>query len=586
MHKYRTHNCDELNKTDIDTKVKVAGWLHSRRDHGGILFLDIRDNYGITQVVVNPEMPFYHEIAHMPKESVLSFTGIVRNRPEENINPNLKTGGLEVIVESYELLGSCDPLPFPVFPEDAAPEDLRLAYRFLDLRRSKIHKNIKLRSQVISYIRTSLIDEGFNEFQTPILTSSSPEGARDFLVPSRLHPGQFFALPQAPQQFKQLIMVSGFDKYFQIAPCFRDEDARADRSPGEFYQLDLEMSFVTQEDIFRTVENLFINLFREFTSWEVVSPFPRIPFAEAMLKYGTDKPDLRIPLKIRDISPLFTDSSFRAFAGKTVRVLPVANCSGNSRSFFDRLEDYAKSLGAKGLAWLIVDEDEKLKGPIAKFINDEQRQAMLEQCDAKPGHCLFFSADSDVGFVCQILGKIRTYIAEKLDLIEKEIYKFCWITDFPMYELEDGKVAFSHNPFSMPQGGLQDLLEKDPLDIKAWQYDIVCNGYELSSGAIRNHSPEIMYKAFEIAGYTQEEVDEKFRAMIKAFKYGAPPHGGIAPGIDRIVMLIADEPNIREVITFPMNQRAQDLMMNAPQEVSEAQLKDVHIRVSQPAPKL
>jgi aspartyl-tRNA synthetase len=586
MSHYRTHKCNELRKTNVDQEVRLAGWIHNKRDHGGVLFIDLRDHYGLTQIVVPPDLPFQAELAHINKESVVAVTGIVKPRPEGSTNPNLPTGEIEVFVSKYELLGSCQPLPLNVFPEDILPEDTRLKYRFLDLRRSKLHKNIVMRSQVIASIRRRMTEMGFNEFQTPILTSSSPEGARDFLVPSRLHPGEFYALPQAPQQFKQLLMVSGFDRYFQIAPCFRDEDARADRSPGEFYQLDVEMSFVTQDEVFEAMETLLTGLFPEFSSWKMTAaPFPRISFKEAMLKYGSDKPDLRIPFLINDATDLFAQSEFKAFAGKTVRVLAVPNCSDKPRSFFDDLQEKAKSLGAVGLAWLTVQPDGSLKGPIAKFIKDDVRAQLLSRTGAQTGSALFFSADMVESTAAHLLGDMRIYIAEKIDAIEKDVFKFCWVVDFPMFELdpETGKPMFSHNPFSMPQGGMEALLNQDPLTINAYQYDIVCNGIELSSGAIRNHRPDVMYKAFEIAGYGPEVVDKKFGGMINAFKFGAPPHGGIAPGIDRMVMLLANEKSIREVIAFPMMQNGRDLLMNAPAPISEKQLREVHITIRKPA---
>ncbi|PAW79244.1 MAG: aspartate--tRNA ligase [Verrucomicrobia bacterium Tous-C9LFEB] len=585
MSKYRSHRCNELRKANVDQEVRLAGWIHNKRDHGGVLFIDLRDHYGLTQIVVPPELPFQSELAHMTKESVVSVVGTVKPRPEGSTNPNLPTGEIEVFVTQYELLSKAEPLPMNVFPEDITPEDTRLKYRFLDLRRSKIHKNIVLRSQIIASMRRRMTEMGFNEFQTPILTSSSPEGARDFLVPSRLHPGEFYALPQAPQQFKQLLMVSGFDRYFQIAPCFRDEDARADRSPGEFYQLDVEMSFVTQDEIFAAMENLMTGLFTEFSTAQITpAPFPRIPFAEAMLKYGSDKPDLRIPFTISDATDLFAQSEFKAFAGKTVRVLPVPDIADKPRSFFDELQEQAKLLGAVGLAWITVQPDGSLKGPIAKFITEEAKTQLLARTGAKTGAALFFSADPVELTAAKLLGDMRNYIAAKLDVIDPNVFKFCWIVDFPMFEKdpETGKAAFSHNPFSMPQGGMDALLNQDPLTIKAYQYDIVCNGIELSSGAIRNHVPEIMYKAFEIAGYGPEVVDKKFGGMINAFKCGAPPHGGIAPGVDRIVMLLANEKTIREVIAFPLTQNARDLLMNAPAPATEKQLREVHVTIRKP----
>ena len=585
MSAYRTHTCGELDAPHQGQQVKLSGWLHNRRDLGGVTFLDLRDHYGVTQLVIRHEIPNKETLLHQPKETVLQIEGKVVLRDAENINPELPTGKIEVEIATWEILNTCQSQPFSVFPETTIPEDLRLKYRFLDLRRSRMHQNILLRSQIISSLRRRMTDMGFNEFQTPILTSSSPEGARDYLVPSRVHPGRFYALPQAPQQFKQLLMISGFDRYFQIAPCFRDEDARADRSPGEFYQLDMEMSFVTQDDVFGVIENLLSGVFQEFSQRPATAtPYPRIPFAEAMVKYGTDKPDLRNPLEILDISHLFTNSEFRAFANKTVRVIALPNAKELPRTFYDKSENHAKSLGAGGLAWLLVNDDSSLKGPIAKFLTPEQISAIFAATGAGPGHALFFQADANAAKVARILGGIRTYLATELDLLEKDIFKFCWITDFPMFEYdeENKQVTFSHNPFSMPQGGMEALLEMDPLDIKAFQYDIVCNGVELSSGAIRNHRPEIMYKAFEIAGYTQAEVDARFGGMISALKYGAPPHGGIAPGVDRIVMLLLDEPNIREVIAFPMTQNAQDLLMGAPGGVTAKQLEELHIRIVEP----
>jgi aspartyl-tRNA synthetase len=585
MQNLRTHNCGELRKSDVGKKVRIAGWIHSKRDHGGVLFIDVRDHYGLTQAVVYPNVPFQDEVSRLPKETVVGFDGKVAFRSEENINPKMPTGEVEIAVESYEVLGPCEPLPFSVFPEEDAPEDLRLTYRFLDLRKPKLHRNIVLRSQVIAGMRRRMLELGFNEFQTPILTSSSPEGARDYLVPSRIHPGKFYALPQAPQQFKQLLMIAGFDRYFQIAPCFRDEDARADRSPGEFYQLDIEMSFVTQDDIFGVVENMIHGIFTEFTDRPVTAaPFMRIPYRESMVKYGTDKPDLRIPIEMRDVSSVFKGSSFNAFRtvveqGGVVRAMPVQSIASKPRNFFDKLVDFATSIGAKGLAYCIWT-DKEIKGPIAKFLKREELDAIASVCGAKAGDVVFFICDMPAA-VNKIGGELRLKLGRDLDLIEKNAFRFCWIVDFPMYEFDEENkcITFSHNPFSMPQGGMEALEKSDPLDILAFQYDIVCNGVELSSGAIRNHRPDIMYKAFEIAGYGREVVDERFGAMIKAFKLGAPPHGGIAPGIDRIVMLLADEPNIREVIAFPMNQKAQDLMMNAPAEATEKQLRELHLIV-------
>ena len=584
-HRYRTHNCGELRAANVGEFVRLSGWINNRRDHGGVLFIDLRDHYGLTQVVVYPDRAFQKTIAHLTKETVVRFDGLLANRTEENVNPKLPTGEVELAADAFEVLSPAEQVPLPVFPEDPAPEDLRLEYRFIDLRRSEIHANILLRSKVIAYMRRAMTEMGFNEYQTPILTSSSPEGARDFLVPSRIHPGKFYALPQAPQQFKQLLMVAGFDRYFQIAPCFRDEDARADRSPGEFYQLDIEMSFVTQEDVFAVVEKLFDGLFGEFSGRAFDRPpFRRIPYREAMLKYGTDKPDLRIPIEIQDVSKIFAGSGFKVFAeavagGGVVRAVPVREVSGRPRAFYDRMVEFAQSVGSQGLAYLIWNE-EGAKGPIAKFLDADSMKALTEALCAKPGDAAFFVCNGEAA-ACKIAGEIRVKLGKELDIAEKDAFRFCWITDFPMFEYNEElkKIDFSHNPFSMPQGGLEALSGKDPLEILAYQYDIVCNGIELSSGAIRNHRPDVMYKAFETAGYAKEEVDARFGAMINALSYGAPPHGGIAPGVDRIIMLLADEPNIREVIAFPMNQKAQDLMMQAPAEVTEKQLKELHIRV-------
>lgn len=592
MHVYRSHKCGELRKADAGKTVKLSGWIHSVRDHGGVIFIDLRDHYGLTQIVIDPKCDFYQELDKWRVETVVCFTGKVLERTPETVNPKLATGEIEVAAETMEILGEADIIPFQVAKEEQAPEATRLKYRFLDLRRDKLHKNIILRSQVISEIRRKLMDTGFNEFQTPILTSSSPEGARDYLVPSRLHPGQFYALPQAPQQFKQLLMVAGFDRYFQIAPCFRDEDARADRSPGEFYQLDLEMSFATQDDVFAVIEELFDHIFGKFATNKVVdkSPFIRIPYREAMLKYGSDKPDLRNPLLITDVSEVFKDSGFNAFAsvvqkGGVVRAIKVPGIAGQPRKFYDDMIGFAQECGAKGMAYIIWTGTEE-KSPIVKFMKREELDKLKEIGNIADGDVMFFLADKEK-VVTGIAGQVRTELANRLGLIDKNLFKFCWITDFPMFELDEetNKVIFSHNPFSMPQGGMDALLNKDPLDILAYQYDIVCNGVELSSGAIRNHRPDVMYKAFEIAGYGKETVDEKFGGMIRAFKLGAPPHGGIAPGVDRIVMLLAEEPNIREVIAFPFNQQAQDLMMNAPCEVTEKQLRELHIRIVQPKSK-
>lgn len=592
MNKYRTHLCGELRISDAGKTAKIAGWVHSVRDHGGIIFIDLRDHYGITQVVVNPQMEFYRAVENWRVESVIAFTGKVVPRPQETINKKLATGEIELVAESMEILGECDPIPFQVAQDDSAPENLRLKYRFLDLRKEKLHHNIILRSKVISEIRKLMTEAGFCEFQTPILTSSSPEGARDYLVPSRLHPGKFYALPQAPQQFKQLLMVSGFDKYFQIAPCFRDEDARADRSPGEFYQLDIEMSFVEQDDVFKIVEKVLYEIFSKFGKRKIASPpFQRIPFKEAIERFGTDKPDLRNPLEMKELSHVFKDSAFNAFAnviksGGVVKAIAAKNISDKPRKFYDDMIAFAQSVGAKGLAYIIIENGEE-KSPIVKFLSKQELTAIRTEMKLENGDAVFFIADKKEK-ASEIGAAVRTELANKLSLIKNDSFEFCWIVDFPMYKLdtETGKITFSHNPFSMPQGGMEALLNKNPLDILAWQYDIVCNGVELSSGAIRNHRPDIMYKAFEIAGYSKEIVDKKFGGMINAFKFGAPPHGGIAPGIDRMLMLICEEPNIREVIAFPFNQQAQDLMMNAPSEVEAKQLRELHINIKLPEKKI
>nr|WSX78021.1 aspartate--tRNA ligase [Streptomyces sp. NBC_00899] len=581
MHRYRSHTCGELRATDVDTDVRLSGWLHNRRDLGGILFVDLRDHYGFTQLVVRPGSPVYDELSSQSKESVVRVDGRVVARSAENVNPELPTGEVEVEVTSLEVLGAADPLPFPVFPEDSANEEMRLTNRFLDLRRQRMHRNIMLRTQVISFLRREMTALGFNEMATPILSATSPEGARDFLVPSRVHAGKFYALPQAPQQFKQLLMISGFDRYFQIAPCFRDEDSRADRSPGEFYQLDVEMSFVEQEDVFGVIEKVMTDLFTELGGGRTVtSPFPRIPFRESMIKYGNDKPDLRTALELVDVSEVFAGSGFKAFAGKHVRALAVPDTADQPRKFFDQLGDYAVSLGAKGLAWVRVGEDNALTGPIAKFLTEQDVAALVTAVGAKQGTAIFFGA-GEFDEVSKIMGPVRVEAAKRAGQYDEGVFRFCWIVDFPMFERNEdtGAVEFSHNPFSMPQGGLEALETKDPLDILAWQYDIVCNGIELSSGAIRNHEPAVMYKAFEIAGYSRETVEAEFGGMLRAFHFGAPPHGGIAPGVDRMVMLLADEPNIRETIAFPLNQHAQDLLMGAPSEVEETRLRELHIQL-------
>ncbi|MFE1575107.1 aspartate--tRNA ligase [Streptomyces fradiae] len=585
MHRYRSHTCGELRASDVGTDVRLSGWLHNRRDLGGILFIDLRDHYGITQLVARPGTPAYEALDKQTKESVVRVDGKVVSRGAENVNADLPTGEVEVEVSEVEVLGAAGPLPFTINADDGVNEERRLEYRFLDLRRERMHRNIMLRTAVISAIRHKMVALGFNEMATPILTATSPEGARDFVVPSRLNPGKFYALPQAPQQFKQLLMVSGFDRYFQIAPCFRDEDARADRSPGEFYQLDVEMSFVEQEDVFQPIEKLMTELFEEFGGGRhVTSPFPRIPFREAMLKYGSDKPDLRARLELVDITDVFADSEFKAFAGKHVRALPVPAVQDQPRKFFDSMGDFAVEQGAKGLAWIRVGEDMAFTGPIAKFLTEENVKTLVDRLGLKPGHAVFFGA-GDFDEVSKIMGAVRVEAARRAGHFEEDVFRFCWIVDFPMYEKDEetGRIDFSHNPFSMPQGGMKDLEEKDPLDILAWQYDIVCNGVELSSGAIRNHEPEIMLKAFEIAGYERETVEEEFAGMLRAFRFGAPPHGGIAPGVDRIVMLLADEPNIRETIAFPLNGNAQDLMMGAPTVLDETRLRELNIALRKPA---
>ncbi|MYW11272.1 aspartate--tRNA ligase [Streptomyces sp. SID2563] len=585
MHRYRSHTCGELRASDVGTDVRLSGWLHNRRDLGGILFIDLRDHYGLVQLVARPGTPGNEALAKLTKETVVRIDGKVSARGTENVNPDLPTGEIEIEVSEVEVLGEAGPLPFTINADDGVNEERRLEYRFLDLRRERMHRNIMLRSAVIAAIRSKMVALGFNEMATPILTATSPEGARDFVVPSRLNPGKFYALPQAPQQFKQLLMISGFDRYFQIAPCFRDEDARADRSPGEFYQLDVEMSFVEQEDVFRPIEKLMTELFEEFGNGRhVTSPFPRIPFRESMLKYGNDKPDLRAKLELVDISDVFADSEFKAFAGKHVRALPVPDTAGQSRKFFDGLGEYAVEHGAKGLAWVRVGEDGTLAGPIAKFLTESDVKTLTERLSLVPGHAVFFGA-GEFEEVSKIMSAVRVEAAKRAGHFEEGVFRFCWVVDFPMYEKDEetGKIDFSHNPFSMPQGGLKDLEEKDPLDILAWQYDIVCNGIELSSGAIRNHEPELMIKAFEIAGYDRETVEREFAGMLKAFRLGAPPHGGIAPGVDRIVMLLADEPNIRETIAFPLNGNAQDLMMGAPTVLEETRLRELNIQLRKPA---
>ncbi|MEV4944371.1 aspartate--tRNA ligase [Streptomyces sp. NPDC053755] len=587
MHRYRSHTCGELRASDVGTDVRLSGWLHNRRDLGGILFIDLRDHYGITQLVARPGTAAAEVLDKLTKETVVRVDGKVVSRGAENVNPELSTGEIEIEAADVEVLGAAKQIPFTINADDGVNEERRLEYRFLDLRRERMHRNIMLRSAVIAAIRSKMVALGFNEMATPILAATSPEGARDFVVPSRLNPGKFYALPQAPQQFKQLLMISGFDRYFQIAPCFRDEDARADRSPGEFYQLDVEMSFVEQEDVFQPIEKLMTELFEEFGGGRhVTSPFPRIPFRESMLKYGNDKPDLRTALELVDITDVFANSEFKAFAGKHVRALAVPDTGDQPRKFFDGLGDYAVSLGAKGLAWVRVGEEGALTGPIAKFLTEENVKVLTERLGLAAGHAVFFGA-GDFDEVSKIMGPVRVEAAKRAGQFEENVFRFAWIVDFPMYERDEetGKIDFSHNPFSMPQGGLEALETKDPLDILGWQYDIVCNGIELSSGAIRNHEPEIMFKAFEIAGYSRETVETEFAGMLRAFEYGAPPHGGIAPGVDRIVMLLADEPNIREIIAFPLNGNGQDLLMGAPTELDETRLRELNIQLRKPVEK-
>tara|TARA_Y100001970_G_scaffold150514_1_gene184525 strand:+ start:1750 stop:3534 length:1785 start_codon:yes stop_codon:yes gene_type:complete len=590
MNKYRTHHCSELTEKDAGNTVNLSGWLHRKRDHGNLLFIDLRDHFGLTQCVIENNSKYFSLLEKLRPESVISIEGKVVKRGKDTENLKLTTGKIEVEIKSIKILSEAKDLPMPVFGEQDYPEDIRLKYRFLDLRREEMHKNIILRSQIISFIRSEMLKLGFLEYQTPILTSSSPEGARDFLVPSRLNPGKFYALPQAPQQFKQLIMVSGFDKYFQIAPCFRDEDSRADRSPGEFYQLDIEMSFVEQEDIFKVVEKLMINLFKKFSKKIVNDKFLKISFDEAMMRYGTDKPDLRNPLLIHDITNIFErdDVKFDIFkklvkSGAKVRCIVTKNTKDKPRSFFDNIDRWAKEQGASGLAYFTLEGEKEIsgKGPVGKFFSQDSLKKIMEICKAEIGDSLFLACGK-LNEVEKILAISRTKIAKDLNLIDENKFEFCWIVDYPMYELDEQtkKIKFSHNPFSMPQGNLDKLDLKNPLKIKAYQYDIVCNGVELSSGAIRNHIPDLMFKLFAIAGYSKQQVEEKFSGMINALSYGAPPHGGIAPGVDRIVMLLANEKNIREVTLFPMNQNAQDLMMKAPSKVEEKQLKELNIKIN------
>ena len=590
MNKYRSHNCSELTESDSGRKVLLSGWLHRKRDHGNLLFIDIRDHFGITQCVIENNSKYFKLLENLKPESVLSVSGKVVEREKGTENKDLKTGKIEINIGHVDIISEAKELPMPVFGEQEYPEDIRLKYRFLDLRRNQMHNNIILRSSVISYVRNEMLKLGFLEFQTPILTSSSPEGARDFLVPSRLNPGKFYALPQAPQQFKQLLMVSGFDKYFQIAPCFRDEDARADRSPGEFYQLDIEMSFVEQEDIFEVVEKLITNLFKNFSEKKIMhNKFPRIPYKESMLKYGSDKPDLRNPLLISDLTDIFTreDVTFEIFkklvkSGSKVRCIVTKNTKDKPRSFFDSIDKWAKEQGASGLAYFTLEKGKEIsaKGPVGKFFKESALKEIMKITSAEVGDSIFFAC-SKISDVEKILALARDKIATDLKLIDENKFEFCWVVDYPMFEVNElnKKIQFSHNPFSMPQGDIEKINFRNPLEIKAYQYDIVCNGIELSSGAIRNHSPELMYKLFSIAGYDKKQVEEKFSGMINALSYGAPPHGGIAPGIDRIVMLLANEKNIREVTLFPLNQNAQDLLMGAPSEVDDKQLKELGLRI-------
>ena len=586
MHAYRTHTCGALRAADAGQTARLSGWVHSKRDHGGLLFIDLRDHYGITQCVCASGTPAFAAADRVRVESVITVTGQVVPREPGTVNPKLPTGEVELRAAEVGVQSAAEVLPMQVAGDEKYPDDIRLTYRFLDLRREKVHRNIMLRAGIVASFRRRMIEAGFTEFQTPILTASSPEGARDFVVPARLHPGKFYALPQAPQQFKQLAMVAGFDRYFQIAPCFRDEASRADRSPGEFYQLDFEMSYVTQEDVFNTIEPVLAGVFEEFSGGRPVDrpPFVRIAYDRSMLEYGTDKPDLRNPLLIADVTRHFAGSGFGLFAriaasGGVVRAIPAPGAARQPRSYFDKLNEWAREQGAGGLGYIVYD-GEGAKGPIARNLEPERTEAIRAACRLEPGDAVFFAAGKP-NEAPKFAGQVRTRIAQDLALVEEGAFRFCWITDFPMYEIneESGQIDFSHNPFSMPQGGMEALKTQDPLSIRAYQYDIVCNGIELSSGAIRNHRPDIMIRAFEIAGYQAEEVEERFGGMLRAFRYGAPPHGGAAPGIDRIVMLLADEPNIREVILFPLNQQGEDLMMGAPAEVSAARLRELHLRI-------
>lgn len=590
MHLYRTHSCEELRPANAGERVRLSGWIHRKRDHGQLLFVDLRDSKGLTQCVVDSSSPLFETLEGLRVESVITVTGRVLERDTETVNENLSTGYIEVGVEELDIQSRAEILPLQVSSDEEAGEDTRLRYRYLDLRREKMAAKLKLRSDVIAALRNKMIAQGFQEIQTPILTASSPEGARDYLVPSRIHPGKFYALPQAPQMFKQLLMVGGVDKYFQIAPCFRDEDSRADRSPGEFYQLDFEMSYVTQEDVFAAIEPVLEGVFREFGNGKTVTPAPfvRIPFAEAMMKYGSDKPDLRNPIVISDVTESFNGSGFGVFAkavedGSVVRAIPAPRAASNPRSFFDRLNDWARSEGAAGLGYVVFADDGTAKGPIAKNLDKDRLKQIKETAGLRDGDAVFFACDKETK-AARFAGQVRTKLGGDLGLLERDIFKFCWIVDFPMFELNEdtGRIDFSHNPFSMPQGGMKSLENQDPLTINAFQYDIVCNGTELSSGAIRNHRPDIMHKAFEIAGYTSQEVEDSFGGILEAFKFGAPPHGGSAPGVDRMVMMLADEPNIREVIAFPMNGRAEDPLMQAPAVVESERLKELHLKLDLP----